>query len=90
MKQLIYISLLLIIFMSGCADSIPIDECLNIEPVGFWYGLWHGIIAPISFIISLFSDDVTIYALYNNGGWYNFGFLLGLSLSIVGSSKASN
>jgi hypothetical protein len=45
---------------------------------GFWRGLWHGIIAPVTFIISLFSDKVGIYEVHNNGGWYNFGFLCGL------------
>ncbi len=45
---------------------------------GFWLGLWHGIIAPITFIISLFSDKVHVYEVHNNGKWYIFGFLLGL------------
>ena len=30
-------------------------------PAGFWAGLWHGIIAPITFIVSLFADGVRIY-----------------------------
>ena len=44
---------------------------------GFWLGLWHGFIILFTFIISLFNDKVAIYELYNNGGWYNFGFVLG-------------
>jgi hypothetical protein len=28
---------------------------------GFWGGLWHGIIAPITFIVSLFATGVSIY-----------------------------
>lgn len=47
------------------------------EEVGFWYGLWHGIILPFAWVISLFDSDVAIYAIYNNGGWYDFGFVLG-------------
>jgi hypothetical protein len=46
-------------------------------PAGFWYGLWHGIIAPITFIISLFNENVEMYEVHNNGNWYNFGFVLG-------------
>ncbi len=88
------IKILIVIFsvtlLSGCADAIPIQYSKDIEPVGFWYGLWHGLIAPVSFIISLFSDNVAIYAVYNNGGWYNFGYLFGLSIILGGSSKASN
>jgi len=30
------------------------------EPAGFWAGLWHGIIAPITFIVSLFNPGVRI------------------------------
>ena len=51
---------------------------------GFWRGLWHGIIAPVTFVVSLFSDSVSVYEVHNNGGWYNFGFLLGLSIIFGG------
>lgn len=50
-----------------------------IRPSGFLPGLWHGFIAPIAFIVSLFSDHVRIYAVPNNGLWYDFGFMLGIS-----------
>ncbi len=53
---------------------------------GFWRGLWHGVIAPITFVISLFSKTVGIYEAHNNGGWYNFGFLLGLSMVFGGGA----
>lgn len=46
---------------------------------GFWLGLWHGFIAPITFIISLFPNDLRIYAYPNAGLWYDFGFMLGIS-----------
>ena len=76
--------------LSSCADAIQYQYSKDILQVGFWYGLWQGIIAPISFIISLFDDKVAIYAVYNNGVWYNFGYLLGLSISLGGSSTAAN
>jgi len=47
-------------------------------PAGFLAGLWHGIIAPITFIVSLFADGVRIYETNNNGRWYDFGFMLGI------------
>lgn len=50
------------------------------EPAGFWYGLWHGFIIDVSFVCSLFYDSVSIYATHNNGGWYDFGFMIGLAL----------
>jgi hypothetical protein len=55
------------------------------EIAGFWRGLWHGIIAPITFVVSLFSDSVSVYEVHNNGGWYNLGFLIGVSIIFGGS-----
>ncbi len=49
-----------------------------VKSAGFLKGLWHGFIILFTFIISLFNDNVTIYEVHNNGGWYNFGFLLGV------------
>jgi hypothetical protein len=54
------------------------------EPAGFWAGLWHGSILPIAFIVSLFKAGVGIYETRNNGGWYNFGFILGAASSLGG------
>jgi Spy/CpxP family protein refolding chaperone len=34
---------------------------------GFWQGLWQGIIAPITFIVSLFTPNVQFYEVHNNG-----------------------
>jgi hypothetical protein len=59
------------------------------EPAGFWLGLWHGLITPVTFVISLFTDNVNIYEVHNNGNWYNFGFVLGLSVVFGSGSRAS-
>lgn len=57
-------------------------------PPGFFEGLVHGFIAPLVFWVSLVNQDFNIYAIYNNGGWYNFGFLFGLSISVGGGLKS--
>lgn len=76
-----------VLLLSSCADTQPnIKECLEGHQYGFWGGIWHGMIAPIAFIISLFKDDVAVFAINNNGNWYVFGFLLGVSSSIGSSS----
>lgn len=56
---------------------------------GFWLGLWHGIIAPITFVISLFTDDVSLYEVRNNGNWYDFGFVLGAGILFGGGGLGS-
>lgn len=77
------------LFMTACAESVPIEECVSDEPYGFWGGLWHGIIAPVGFVISLFDSDVAMYAANNNGGWYDFGFVLGAGILFGSSGKAT-
>ena len=55
------------------------------DPAGLWLGLWHGAIAPITFVISLFTDAVNVYEVHNSGNWYDGGFMLGLTISVGGS-----
>jgi hypothetical protein len=82
-----------VLFLAGCAagpNTAAHIAASNGNIAGFWLGLWHGIIAPITFIISLFSNNVNVYEIHNNGGWYNFGFLLSIGgLSTGGSRVAS-
>lgn len=66
------------IVMTGCFASQTHAPTLSAIVPGFWMGLWHGIIAPISFIVSLFSDHIRIYASPNSGRWYDFGFMIGI------------
>jgi len=46
------------------------------DPANFWSGVWHGMWAGVNFIRSLFNSEVGIYEINNNGGWYNFGYIL--------------
>lgn len=79
-----------LLLFSGCAEVTNIDACVSTEPYGFLGGLWHGIIAPFSFVVSLFTEDVAMYALNNNGGWYDFGFVLGAGILFGGSGNKAN
>lgn len=54
---------------------------------GFWAGLWHGLISPITFIVSLFTPAVRIYEINNRGRWYDFGFILGISCAFGGGGS---
>lgn len=88
-KNYFFYILLFSLLFSGCADVTVVDECAVDTPYGFWGGLWHGIIAPLSFIGSLFSEDIAMYALNNTGGWYDFGFVLGAGMLFKGSSSSN-
>ncbi len=63
------------------AERTP-DEDGNVS--GFFSGLWHGFIAPVTFIISVFSKSIRFYEVHNTGGWYNFGFVIGAGLFLSG------
>lgn len=86
--KVIAICCIALLLTSCTADVYQVSECIDTEPIGFWYGLWHGLILPISFILSLFENDIAIYHVNNNGGWYNLGFVIGVS-AIFGGSSAS-
>lgn len=62
----------------GCAAGANPQVVTGPEGVGFWRGLWHGLILPITFVVSLFTDAVGVYEVRNSGGWYDFGFVLGV------------
>jgi hypothetical protein len=67
------------LMLSGCASPNPLTGTPGAHGVaGFWAGVWHGVICPISFALSLFDHRYAVYEVHNNGGWYNFGFLLGV------------
>lgn len=87
MRKTILIISIAILFASCTAH---VHQIVVNNPAGFWLGLWHGIISPITFIISLFSDTVTVWDINNNGGWYTFGFLCGVGSLTGGSTKATN
>ena len=76
----LFLSLFSLMMLSSCADVTHIESCVVDTPYGFWGGLWHGLIAPLSFIGSLFSDKIAMYAINNNGGFYDFGFVLGAGI----------
>ena len=67
----------LLVVISSCANSESVESCLTGYKYSFLGGIWHGIIAPIDFVLMLFRDDVTVYAQNNSGAWYAFGFLIG-------------
>lgn len=71
--------ILLVLALSGCLATQEPGATARVQPTpGFLRGLWHGFMAPLSFIISLFTDAVRVYAVPNVGRWYDFGFLLGI------------
>ena len=77
--------------MSACAagPNLAVDiPAADGDLAGFFTGLWHGIIIPVTFVISLFTENISVYEVHNTGGWYDFGFVLGAG-TFLGGSRAT-
>lgn len=70
--------LVLVAVLAACAPANTEVSHAAGSP-GFWPGLWHGPISPVTLVVSLVDDHVGIYAVHNDGGWYDVGFMVGVS-----------
>jgi hypothetical protein len=87
---LLVIVLLLLNTLAGCAPGLNQFKGTASEHyavAGFWLGIWQGFIAPFVFVASLFTSNLNIYEVHNNGAWYNFGYLFGLACFFGGGGN---
>ena len=77
---------ILALALAACAQQAP--TAVDPAAPGFLEGLWHGFIFPVAWVLSLFMDNVAIYAVPNDGGWYDFGYFLGIVVFGVGARKS--
>lgn len=70
-----YFLFVLIIFIStSCMPGNYVSK----SPAGFFTGIWHGWIAPISLIAGYFNHSIRIYEVNNSGWWYDLGFYIAI------------
>jgi hypothetical protein len=81
------LALLSFVALSACAATQQSDAVAPQAP-GFLLGLWHGFIFPVAWVVSLFMSNVAVYAVPNNGGWYDFGYFLGIVVFGVGAKRS--
>lgn len=68
---------LIVVIALGLSGCLPGGGSFSAqEPAGFFSGIWHGWIAPISLLVGLFKSDVRIYESFNTGWWYDLGFYI--------------
>jgi hypothetical protein len=90
-KKLCKLGTLLIIFtmLLTLTSCIPGDGTYNsVRPAGFFWGIWHGWVSPISLIISLFDHNIRVYEVNNTGWWYDFGFYMAIISGFGGLSQS--
>jgi hypothetical protein len=80
---------LLLVLVAGCAAGPNPAAGHGPDQAGFWLGLWQGLISPITFLVSLFTDTVNVYEVHNSGNWYDFGFILGVMIAFSGVGGAA-
>ncbi|MDB5704178.1 MAG: hypothetical protein JWN66_1294 [Sphingomonas bacterium] len=83
----LFAALVLVTSLSACAHQV--GSAVQPGAPGFLFGLWHGFIFPVAWVLSLFVPDVAVYAVPNNGGWYDFGYFLGIVFFGVGSHRGT-
>jgi len=84
----LFIFISLFFLLTACTAG-DVQFAQEDQAAGFWYGIWHGMISFITLIIHVFNDSVAVYEVNNTGGWYDFGFLLGVITVWGGSSHVS-
>ncbi|MGM0432267.1 MAG: hypothetical protein ACQEQU_06085 [Spirochaetota bacterium] len=70
-------------FSSCLPGDVRFEEA---RPAGFFMGIWHGWVAPISLIGGLFRPEIRIYEVINTGWWYDFGFYIAIISGFGGIS----
>ncbi len=53
------------------------------RPAGILLGIWHGIISPVTLVVSFINSNVQMYEVHNDGSPYNLGFLLGVAIVFI-------
>ena len=80
----------LTLLLTGCADHVEFADAAAYGKVGFWFGVWHGAILPIAWLMSVFNPDVAIYAIYNDGVWYDSGYMIGVGSLVLAAMSLNS
>ena len=92
LRRYLPLLLLMVVVLAACAAgpnaAVDVPD-VDGNTAGFWLGLWHGFISPVTLVISLFSDNVNVYEVFNSGGWYDFGFVMGAGVFLGGSGSGA-
>ena len=74
-RRLSLLTLILVVMTLALTGCVPGDGTYTpADPAGFFWGIWHGWIAPISLIVGLFDHNIRVYETINTGWWYDLGF----------------
>ncbi|MBU0712448.1 hypothetical protein KJ762_15340 [bacterium] len=85
--KFIPVTLIFLFILLALSACLPGDGARTIvKPAGFFTGVWHGWIAPISLIVGILNPVIRIYETYNTGWWYDLGFYIAIISGFGGIS----
>lgn len=93
MRFLIFVVLIILCAIFGMMSGFTpepnhiVETCTN--PAGGFEGFIHGFLLFWTSVFSFFAD-VGVYETCNTGGWYNFGFLIGVIFWFGGSTSSAS
>lgn len=70
---IVLLVLCMLFLLGGCVPH----RAASADAAGFFTGIWHGWIAPVSLVLSFFGD-YQIYEAHNTGFPYNLGFYMAI------------
>ena len=80
----LFLILIILLSLSACVPGDGVNSPSN--PAGFFYGIWHGWLAPLTLILHFFDSSVRLYEVNNVGWWYDFGFYMAIISGFGGLS----
>lgn len=75
MKRIIGIIFISLILFSCAPGGGKYNQS---KKAGFFDGIWHGWIAPVTLVWGLFDNKIRVYEVNNTGWWYDFGFYIAI------------
>lgn len=89
MKKRIFLLGMIVAFVLILTGCMPGDGTYTSDnPAGFFWGIWHGWIAPISLIVGFFNENIRVYEIANTGWWYDLGFYIAIISGFGGLSMS--
>lgn len=83
----LFAAAILIVLMVSLTGCVPGDGTNTPQqPAGFFWGIWHGWLAPISLLVGFFTRHIRIYETNNIGWWYDLGFYIAIISGFGGIS----
>lgn len=80
-----YILLIILLFvLTGCMASVT--PAFESNPAGFFIGIWHGWLAPLSLVLQIFNPQHSIFEINNTGFGYEIGFYMAVISGFGGLS----